>query len=171
MLASYQEQWQAAVTQSSLISTGGSIVLLALLGAGAVLMSRDYRARETEAWVRNGQAGLGERLQGEQRLDTLGENVLEFLADYLNAQVGAVFIAERDGRFRRVAGYALAPDAAGELLRPGDGLLGQAAKENRPLHVTNVPGGLPAGRLQSRPRQRRASCCSRRPASTASSTR
>ena len=110
LLASYQEQWQAAVTQSSLISTGGSIVLLALLGAGAVLMSRDYRTRETEAWVRNGQAGLGERLQGDQRLDTLGEHVLQFLADYLNAQVGAVFMAEHDGRFRRVAGYALAPE-------------------------------------------------------------
>jgi CHASE3 domain sensor protein len=141
LLATYEAQWQTAVTLSSLVTSGGSILLLALLGAGAVLMSRDYRSRETEAWVRSGQAGLSARIQGEQRLETLGDNVLEFLAHYLNAQVGAVFMAESDGGFRRVAGYALAPGPGGDLLRPGDGLLGQAAKENRALHVKDVPEG------------------------------
>ena len=141
LLTDYQAQWQAAVTLSSLVTSGGSILLLVLLAAGAVLMSRDYRSRETEVWVRSGQAGLSARIQGEQRLEVLGENVLQFLADYLNAQVGAVYIAEADGRFRRVAGYALAPGSDGDVLRPGDGLLGQAAKENRALHVTNVPAG------------------------------
>jgi signal transduction histidine kinase/CheY-like chemotaxis protein/CHASE3 domain sensor protein len=141
LLASYQEQWQAAVTLSSLVSSGGSILLLVLLAAGAVLMSRDYRSRETEAWVRAGQAGLSARIQGEHRLDILGERVLQFLADYLNAHVGAVYVAESDGRFRRAAGYALAPGSDGDVLRPGDGLLGQAAKEQRALHVANVPPG------------------------------
>ena len=141
LLADYQTQWQAAVTLSSFVTSGGSILLLVLLAAGAVLMSRDYRSRETEVWVRSGQAGLSARIQGEQRLEVLGENVLQFLADYLNAQVGAVYIAENDGRFRRAAGYALAPGSDGDVLRPGDGLLGQAAKEHRALHVTNVPAG------------------------------
>ena len=118
LLASYQTQWQAAVTLSSLVSTGGSIILLAMLAAGGALLARDYRARETEAWVRAGQAGLTSRIQGEQRLDALGENVLEFLAEYLDAQVGAVFIAEPDGTFRRVAGYALGPETRDDVLRP-----------------------------------------------------
>jgi CheY-like chemotaxis protein/signal transduction histidine kinase/CHASE3 domain sensor protein len=154
LLATYQSQWQAAVGLSSLISSGGAILLLVLLTAGALLMSRDYHAREIESWLRAGQAGLNERIQGEHRLDVLGDRVLEFLAHYLNAQAGAVFVREMDGHFRRVAGYAIAPDAAGAL-RPGDGLLGQAMKENRPLHVTDVPAGyLPVasslGRGESR---------------------
>ncbi|MGH9142528.1 MAG: response regulator, partial [Vicinamibacterales bacterium] len=138
-LNGFQGQWQAAISASSNVTIGGSALLLALLGAGAILMSRDYRSRETEAWLRAGHAGLSQRIQGEQRLDALGDHVLQFLAEYLDARVGAVFVAESDGGFHRVAGYALAPDVA--AVRPGDGLLGQAAKENRALHVTDVPDG------------------------------
>ena len=57
---------------------------------------------------------LSERIQGEQRLEQLGDNVLGFLADYLDAQVGAVYIAEGDGRFRRFAGYAIPPGTDGD---------------------------------------------------------
>src|SRR3569623_3003540 len=84
--------------------------------------------------------GLSARLQGEQRLEQLGEKVRAVLADYLDAQVGAVYVVEHDGRYRRVAGYAGAPHSENvDALRPGDGLLGQAAKENRALHVRDVP--------------------------------
>ena len=36
-------------------------------------MSRDYRSRETQSWLRTGQMALSERIQGEQRLPMLGE--------------------------------------------------------------------------------------------------
>jgi len=78
-----------------------------LLAAGAVLMSRDYRSRETEVWVRLGQAGLSARIQGEQRLEVLGENVLQFLADYLNAQVGPV---DHVLSLEQIAGWLRAQD-------------------------------------------------------------
>ena len=106
LLVRGQTEWDDAVSQSTFITVGGSALLLLLIGAAAVMTSRDYRARETSAWIRTGQAGLGTKLQGEQRLDTLGDSVLEFLAGYLDAQVGAVYIPDGDGQFRRVAGYA-----------------------------------------------------------------
>ena len=56
-------------------------------------MSRDYRSRETQVWLRTGQMRLSQRIQGEQRLDTLGGNVLEFLAHYLDAQYPAAISA------------------------------------------------------------------------------
>ena len=65
-------------------------------------MSRDYRARGVQAWLRTGQMGLASRMQGEQRLETLGDNVLQFLAEYLSAQVGTVYVSDYDGSFRRV---------------------------------------------------------------------
>ena len=55
------------------------------------------------------------------------------------------------GGFRRFAGYALPPGAAPSV-RPGDGLLGQAAKENRPLHVPDVPDGYLPVASEPRPR-------------------
>ena len=84
------------------------------------MTSRDFRAREHEAWMRTGQIGCRERLQGEQRLETLGERTLAFLAEYLDAQVGAIYIAERDGRFRRFGGYALPGRRRTDVLRPGE---------------------------------------------------
>jgi signal transduction histidine kinase len=89
-------------------------------------------------------------MQGDQPLDSLGQRILEFLAQFLNAQVGAIFIA--DGRqFRRVAGYAISAGADAAMLRPGDGLTGQAAKDNRALRVRDLPPDyLPIGSATGR---------------------
>ena len=136
----HQQEWQDAVVFSSRVTWGSSLVLLSLIGLAGLLMSRDHQARETENWLRSGQMAMSERAQGEQRLQTLGENALAFLTDYLDAPVGAVYIAEGD-HYRRVAAHALPPGTDGELLRPGDGLVGQVAKTNRTVHVTRVPEG------------------------------
>ena len=141
LLAQHQQEFDRAVGFSSLVTGGGSSLLLILIvGAGAV-MSRDFQARESQAWLRTGQARLSRRIQGEQRLDTLGQEVLGFLTEYLDAQVGALYIAEEGGRFRRFGSFALPPDASAAEIRSGETLAGQAARENRTLHVTQVPPG------------------------------
>jgi signal transduction histidine kinase/CheY-like chemotaxis protein/CHASE3 domain sensor protein len=134
-----EAEWRRSAEISYLVTGGGSFLLLMLIVSAAFMTSRDYRARQTQAWLRSAQVGLSERLQGEQRLETLGERTLSFLATYLNAQAGAIYIAERDGRFRRFAGYAVPSAATDDMLRPGESLLGQTAKENRSRRVTQVP--------------------------------
>ena len=138
-LAARQNQWESAETISSAVTFGGSALLLLLIAFAAVATSRDYRARQAQVWIRSGQMGFGTQVQGEQRLETLGANVLSFLAQYLGAQVGALYIAEGPHTFRRFATYALPPASAPELVGVGDGLLGQAARQNRPMHVQQVP--------------------------------
>jgi CheY-like chemotaxis protein/CHASE3 domain sensor protein len=145
LIAAYTSRLQSAATVSFAVTWGGSAVLLFLIAAAATMASRDYRDRRLESWLRSGQIGLSELMQGDPPLDELGRHVLGFLAAYLDAQVGAVFIAER-GHFRRVAGFALPAGSDADLIRPGDGLVGQAARENRPLCVRDVPPGyLPIG--------------------------
>jgi CheY-like chemotaxis protein/signal transduction histidine kinase/CHASE3 domain sensor protein len=145
LIAVRTAQWQSAATVSFAVTGGGSAVLLILIAAAAAMASRDFRVRQLESWLRTGQIGLSELMQGDQPLDKLGQNVLGFLAEFLDAQVGAVFIAE-SGNFRRVAGFALPAGMAGDVIRPGDGLAGQAAKANRALRVRDVPAGyLPIG--------------------------
>jgi CheY-like chemotaxis protein/CHASE3 domain sensor protein len=150
-LATRQSDWRRAETISSSVTFGGAALLLVLIGTAAFLTSRDYRARQTQVWLRSGQMAFSQRIQGEQRLDRLGDIVLRFLARFLGARVGALYIAEGAGVFRRLAGYALASGSEGargsngapvsnaEVIRAGEGLLGQAAKENRPLRVHNIP--------------------------------
>ena len=84
--------------------------------------------------------GLSEQMQGDQPLDKLGNNLLGFLAGFVEAQVGAAYIAEA-GQYRRFAAYAIPADESVDTVRPGDGLVGQAAKDKRALRVRDVPAG------------------------------
>ena len=140
LIAQRGREAQVAATVSLAITWGGSAVLLVLIAGAAVVASRDFRARQAQTWIRIGQMGLSERMQGDQPLERLGNVVLEYLAGLLEAQVGAVYIAEA-GLYRRFAGYAIPATAAATALRPGDGLIGQAVKANRALRVRDVPAG------------------------------
>jgi CheY-like chemotaxis protein/CHASE3 domain sensor protein len=140
-LTQRQDEWQRAESISTAVTFGGSGLLLLLIGSAAVLTSRDYRARQTQVWLRSGQMAFSQRIQGEQRLERLGEHVLSFLGSFLGARVGALYIAEGTEVFRRFAGYAMASRSEGDVVRAGDGLLGQAAKEKRSVRVQNVPAG------------------------------
>ncbi|ONN63891.1 response regulator [Herbaspirillum sp. VT-16-41] len=142
LLTARQSDWRDAVAFSTAVAWGGSALLLVLIAAAAVTTSRDYRSREKQTWIRAGQMGLAERLQGEQRLSALGENTLAFLTAYLNAQVGAIYLRTDGGDFQRFAAYALEDEGEQQIqpnLRDGQGLLGQAAKLNRAMHVKDVP--------------------------------
>ena len=139
LLSTRQAAWKRAVDVSFWISAGGSIVLLLLIIAASILASRDHRAKQAQIWVRSGQAALSTRIQGELRLDQLGESVLDFLARYLDAQVGAIYIRDGEDQFRRFAGYALPVGMEGQLVRSGQGLLGEVARTKVPMRVSDVP--------------------------------
>jgi CheY-like chemotaxis protein/CHASE3 domain sensor protein len=139
VISQRSQEARNAATISLLITLGGSGVLLVLIAGAALVASRDFRWRQAQAWIRAGQMGLNEQMQGDQSLDKLGANLLAFLAEFVQAQVGALYIAER-GQYRRFAGYAL-PAQEIEALRPGEGLVGQAVKDQRVLRVFDVPAG------------------------------
>ncbi|WAC72136.1 response regulator [Roseateles sp. SL47] len=138
--ASRREIWDAAVLQSQWMLWGGSALLLTLVLVSVVLTTRSYRASKVEEWLKAGQAALGAELQGDPHVERLGDIVVSFLARYTRAQVGAFYVAQDDGRYDRVAGYALpVGDAAPPQVRSGESLLGQAARDRRPVHLKALP--------------------------------
>ena len=139
-LAARQRDWQVAARTSFLVTGFGSALLLALIGIAFWQTRRSHHEREIEAWLRSGLAELAVTMQGDQRIDALGDKIVEFLANYLRAPVAALYVAEADRSFHRVAGFAVAA-AGNAAIRSGEGLLGQAAKERRTLHVKDVPAG------------------------------
>ena len=113
---------------------------------GFALMTRQIivvrNTIQHQHWLRTGQHGLSEGVQGDLRLDEVGRNVLQFLGGFLDAQVGAMYVRRGDDHLRRVAGFALTADeAAPEVIALGEGLVGQAALERRMLEVKDVPAG------------------------------
>ncbi len=121
-------------------------LLSAVLGAlfaifVTILIRRAEVGRSRQTWLQTGQATLNAKLIGEQRLDSLGENALQALCEYLGAQAGAIYI-EEEGSFHRAATYAVqSPASLPEKLSPGEGLLGQAVKDASPFLVHEIPDG------------------------------
>ena len=80
-LAVRQDDYDSAVTLSTWAVWGGSAVLVLLMILAAAAMARDFRERDTQAWIRGGQVRLVAAMQGEQRLESLGEHVVTTLAE------------------------------------------------------------------------------------------
>ncbi|HEY6175904.1 MAG TPA: CHASE3 domain-containing protein, partial [Kofleriaceae bacterium] len=140
LLIQRTDAWQATVTWASYVMFGGLAVIVAMIGLIGVLASRSFRAVQDDAWSRRVQLALARKLQGEQRLTAIGESALGVLVDQLDARVGAIYAREAGGELRRIAGHAL-PASACELVQPGDGLTGEAVRQDRPVHIRNVPAG------------------------------
>ena len=90
-------------------------------------------------WLKTGQMELNVRMRGEQELETLGRNIIGYLAEYLNAQVGILYVS-RFRKLKQIGSYAYVPrkNTSSEFTF-GEGLVGQAAIEKKHILITNCP--------------------------------
>jgi CheY-like chemotaxis protein/CHASE3 domain sensor protein len=135
------EEMNSAYRLAILLGIFAGILGVSLSVTVAALVRRSNRARRREEWLQTGQVGLSSAMFGEQRVEQLGDSILTFLADYLDAHAAAFFI--RDGSiYRRVALYGVpAESRTPEKFGLEDGLLGQAAKEGKTFLMRDVPEG------------------------------
>jgi transcriptional regulator with GAF, ATPase, and Fis domain len=117
------------------------IVTVWVIGIVGYQFVRTKIAIRRQDWIQTGQVGLSVAMNGELRIEQLGDGVLRFLAEYLNAHAAAMFVWN-SGTYRRVATYGV-PGGNGtpEAFERGEGLLGQAAKDRRTFLLQDVPEG------------------------------
>jgi len=101
---------------------------------------RNKLAVRRQDWLQAGQTRLSVALRGDQRMEQLGASALRFLAEYLDAHAGAIFIGE-GADFRRLATYGTSEAGVPEGFKWGEGLLGQAARDRRSFVVNDPPPG------------------------------
>jgi len=103
-------------------------------------LRRASEENERERWLKTGQAELSDRMRGEQALPTLSKNIVTYLAKYLGAQVGLIYLADNDGTLHLTGSYAYTrrKHLATEV-KPGEGLVGQAALEKECILLSEVP--------------------------------
>ena len=79
-------------------------------------------------------------MRGEQNIATFCRNTITCLADYLNAQIGAIYLASDNDHLRLVGSYAFKKrkNLSNEF-KFGEGLVGQAALEKESILLTKVP--------------------------------
>jgi CheY-like chemotaxis protein/signal transduction histidine kinase len=136
-----------------LLFTLGVSGLLAFLGrrelvrlsdsySGVLQQQTDHAGQlQQQAWLRNGQTRLAEQMLGQLDLARLGHSALAFLAHYLDVPVAALYIRDDHGSLRRVAayGFSAASEHIEQTFYTAQGLIGQAALENRALQLDDVP--------------------------------
>jgi tubulin-specific chaperone A len=123
------------------ISTGNEIGELADSFNHMILNLRHSKEfNETQDRLKVGHAELNEKMRGELDIGTLGGALISHLAEFLNVQIGAIYLADDDGRLRLIGSYAytLRKNLANEFVL-GEGLVGQAALEKKHILITNCP--------------------------------
>lgn len=100
------------------------------------------RLKETD-WMKRGKEGLDDRLRGETDLKSLGTKFISYIVDHMEGQLGAFYLY-RDEMLELVASHAFT-DRSGNFnrLRLGEGLVGQAALEQRMVIFANVKEAAP----------------------------
>jgi PAS domain S-box-containing protein len=90
-------------------------------------------------WLKTGQTELNENMRGEQSLSTLTQNILNCLANYINAQVGVFFLTDGE-QFKLISSYAYKQRSHNtNALKLGEGLIGQAALEKKSILFRQIP--------------------------------
>jgi signal transduction histidine kinase/DNA-binding response OmpR family regulator/CHASE3 domain sensor protein len=98
---------------------------------------------EQQVWLRSGQRLLADKVVGHASAQLVGRAMLDFLAQYLDAVVAALYLRDRQsGTLRRIAAYGYSRDSeqtAGLSFEEGETLVGQAARSRRTLVLRDVP--------------------------------
>src|SRR5687768_645190 len=126
----------------SLINRGFFIIVIwafAIQIRMFILTRQELRRRD---WMRVAQATLAERVLGEHTVTEVGERIIAFISEYLGAVVGAIYARMDVASATYIGGYALpAEHSARANIGPNEGLVGQAMRDRKPIHLTNVPAG------------------------------
>jgi GAF domain-containing protein len=103
-----------------------------------------HEKQSVSNWINTGVASLNDVLKMDTSdMGVLGNHLLKMLVTYLNANQGALYLAESEGHhtwYERIATYAYGKKRFLEQrIEAGEGLIGQAALEKSIVVMTNVP--------------------------------
>ena len=93
-------------------------------------------------WLQEGMAGLHSSVRGEQAMADLCQNIVTYVARYLDMHSGAMFVKDDQQQLALMGTYAWSKrNQHANRFAIGEGLIGQAALEKETIELTNVPEG------------------------------
>jgi signal transduction histidine kinase/DNA-binding response OmpR family regulator/CHASE3 domain sensor protein len=133
-----------SLTLSAILAIFGRRELMQLSSAFSAAIGeqeRQTRALQEQAWLREGQTQLAQRVIGRQSVEQLCQTILDFLADYLKISMGAFYVREGDAALKRTASFGFDPGsaAAPESLSGVKSLVGQAVHARKLTAMNDVP--------------------------------
>ncbi|MEU1268829.1 HAMP domain-containing protein [Streptomyces sp. NPDC005799] len=103
------------------------------------------RANQEQDWLKTNLARISGLMQGHRELPVVAELIMDELAPLVSAQYGAFYLAEESARgheLRLVGSYGYPDDSdRPERIPVGRSLVGQAARNHKPISVEDLPPG------------------------------
>jgi CheY-like chemotaxis protein/HAMP domain-containing protein len=97
------------------------------------------RENENRTWVLTGVSELNDRMRGEKDIHELSQDIISQLTTYLKAHLGVIYVAD-NGHFTLTGSYAFQQRKGNvSIVQKGQGLVGQAALEKKPIIFNNIP--------------------------------
>ena len=126
--------------QIAQINRGIGLIVMwaaAFMARHNILLQQRLRRDE---WIRGARARIAEAVMGEHSLPRLAERVLKVLVEYLDAQAGAMYVADATGLCSRVGTLGIPAEIAAPAgVKPGEGLLGRVVNERKTLRIADLP--------------------------------
>ncbi len=114
----------------------------AAIGQMLIILRENRDKTEKIDWLKTGLARLNEVMIGDLEIDTLSAKVISEIATYLDAKVGAFYLAKNSEVpvLSLVGSYAYTKrKSLSNVFKSGEGLVGQAALEKQQILLKNVP--------------------------------
>jgi hypothetical protein len=103
-------------------------------------LQKEMDKNSNMAKLQNSRLTLVDQINRERDVSKIAYNILLFLAHAADAQAGAFFIADENGKLQTVATMGRAKgDTATQQFSPGEGLPGQVVLSKSPIYIDNVP--------------------------------
>ena len=103
-------------------------------------LKRMTEETKLEDWYKTGQTQLNDKMRGDQSLPELSKNVISFLAKYMDARIGAIYLTE-DGETLKLTGsfaYRKRKNIS-NTFKLGEGVVGQSALERESIIISQTP--------------------------------
>jgi signal transduction histidine kinase/CheY-like chemotaxis protein len=105
-------------------------------------LRKNRRQLEEQDWLKTGLSRLDDALRGDPDAETLASRVIREIATRLEAPLGAFYITDPDHHHALSLFGSYAFSARKNLsshFEPGEGLVGQAARERKQILIKNIP--------------------------------
>jgi len=91
-------------------------------------------------WLQSGISGLNDKMSGEKDLNKIADNVIRFVSEYTNSQVGAFYLLQNDVLILE-SGYAFEKSDKRNIIKIGEGIVGQCFASGKEMIIRDIPEG------------------------------
>lgn len=109
------------------------------LNSMAASLEYSFNTLASQEWLQKGVAQLNDAMIGEKTMEGLSGDIINIIAGYTKASVGALYVKDNAETLRLYSGYAFDHSGKRDVIKVGEGLTGQAVASGREISLTDIP--------------------------------